>query len=833
LQFNQGYLESYQLSAKPNSPLEIQATIFVTDEVSGSLASISASTHNSNLQVFNYNDSYFSNSDLNILDFGWSFKNTVEPIYYQYDSGKTFINPDKIHIGQKEISADFTTDSQDLILGFTGNLYSNVLYCRHPSLSIVEDYPISGFINKKDFSISVGDFHKTQYSVTQSHINEIPSIGSITTSSYPAQNYITIQSPNLANGYFTSNESFNLVEKVTLGDRDLNFSVNRGASFDTITGIIPNDAINGTLSISTTKGPMIYPTKVNLNFSGIGVSGFWPETGSPHNTILISGSNFFRVTDVLFNGTQTNFNVYDTTGLYHKLIASVPEGATVGKINVVSSLRNVSGLSTGSFYPIPQITGFTPTGTWSGICIIAGSNFSGITNVYFNNIRSPSFTVNNNSRITATIPGTGAGYTKGYIKVSGHRGMEGVSKSIYQPVVRITGMNLISGGIDEDVAISGIFDPDFLYRENGGFRLSFGDEYSIFYRQNNFTLTGLIPTGSFGSARPALYEPDGIGKYPPFTGNFLQIAAPIIEGIVGSDDEFVRLKRFERKDIVLRGKNFNYFFGHPYYAYASGILNADGEFYSFDNIVRNSDGTQLIIKNARVTGQALVGKNHQIFIRNAGGVSTSNFYINIAYYAEELSKVAAANAEPQAGIIRVSPGYAPAIFKDNFSAYAALDAGTDGRANFDSYNLVGPFGPGAGAASGWYELTFNPVINFGAWYFYQKSSATVAAANQIWNTIPEINGLVYNAPGYQIIDCVINNATNYWTLDQDFVLAQTGMLQCFGIDGSILLSTGVNFANSLGVLTNDKIITGVKLVKLFRNDGEKRYLAFSHFGVYD
>lgn len=790
LVFKEGYLKSYSLNCQSNSPLKIDAEIIICNEISGAFSSSNPSSIPNNLQVWNFNDCTISNSYNieNITNYSWNYRATIEPIYYQSETGRFFINPDRVVFSEKEITCDITSDDTNLPLRFTGDNFFSTLTCYNPNKNISQEYSVSGRISKKDFSISTDDLSQSVYSVTQNHLNSEPKIDSVTTSSYPTQNYITVQSPNLTNGYFSDNNNFNLVEKVILGDRELQYSITRGASVDTITGYIPVDAINGNLSIHTSKGLIIYPSQINLNFSGITISGFYPETGVPHDTILISGSNFHRVTNVLFNNIPANFNVYDTTGNFHKLIANVPDNTTIGKINVISSLRNVSGLSTGSFYPVPQITGFTPTGTWSGTCIIAGKNFSGISNVYFNNIKSPSFTVNNNSRITATIPGTGAGYTKGYIKLSGFKGLEALSKTIYQPIVRITGINLISGGIEEDIAISGIFDPDFLYSDNGGHRLSFGNEYSIFYRQNNFTLTGLIPTGSFGFAKPALFEPDGVGKYPPFTGNFFQISAPIIESlgeyIAYSPPQpyFFPINQFQRKDMVLYGKNFNYLFGFPFYVYASG----GGELYPFPEIQRNSAGTQLIVKNVRITGAGNAGNSYRIYVRNAGGTSTDFFYVSPTGFPEGLERLGT-------------------VSRSRTLTNSSTEQGFSVDDNYTTNSFVYPFGTPSyfGDLSGWWNITFSQPVDFGAIDIYRNPIYDNYAPN-----------FVPTPPGNPVV-------------------ADTGMLQCFNNDGNSIFLTGISYT-SRTVYHNSQIITGVKRLKLFRYaDTPPVYLAFTEISIWD
>lgn len=824
LQFNFGYLESYKLSARPHQPIQINAQILIVDEVSGSLANVTPSSPPNNLFVFNYNDSYFSNDDLNITEFNWLFKNEIEPIYYQKETGLNHINPDRIFIGQKEISADFASDSQNLILGFTGTPFDIVFTCKHPSLNITEDYGISGFINSKNFSVSNNDLHQSNYFVTQNHLNEEPKIGGLDTSTYPSQNYIIIQSLNLVNGFFSSN-NLPLVEKVTLGDRNLEFRVSRGPSYDTITGFIPNDAINGTLSIITTKGLIVYPTQVNLNFSGINISGFWPETGNYHDSVLVSGENFHRITQVLINNTSSNFNVFDTTGLYHKMLVSIPDNVRLGRIQAVSSLRNVSGSSTGIFYPIPEITSFTPTGTWSGICIISGHNFSGISNVYFNGVRSPNFTINNNSRITATIPGTGAGYTKGYITVSGHNGMSNKSHSIYHPQVWISGISTISGGIANDIKLTGLFDTGFLCPVgDGGFKIAYGNTTGVVYSKSSYLLSGILPTGFYDNAYISLFEPDGINKYTPFTGKFMQIGpAPIIELINGSTSFTTPL--YSSNILTLNGKYFKDFFGLPYYILISGA----GYRYQYSDITYNELGTQLQIPNVKITGGTGL---HDIYVINYAGSGkmtafsgTSTIPKSGLFITSGVDKAKSMGSAIHFPTVYDSPALSNVVLKttsdvDNISVERPAAHMNDGNNSTFSCTSVFPRPAGLTAyqdvsSSGYAIITFNAPINLS--YITVKQSTPVPDDGyqklHVFTPVWRGGMLLYTPPGAGQV-----------------LLAESGLFFAFDNSDNIVYRTGISFSNETHILTGT--LPNIRRIKFSRNGPPSRYIAFSSIEVY-
>jgi hypothetical protein len=839
IRFNQGYIKSYSLNGEANSPLIINAQLAILDELSGSFVANSPSAPIPNLQVFNFNDSYFtlnnnySVSQLdNITNFSWNFSNNVTPVYYYQQTGASYLNPDRVVIAEKEISCEITCDDTNIPMHFSGERLALDFTCRNPAQTASQTFSISGLINKKDFSVSTDNLSQSVYSITQQHLNEFPAIGSVTTSTYPSLGYIIIQSPNLTNGFFSNTNNFPLVEKVILGDRELNFAVNRGASFDTITGFIPLDAINGNLSVVTTKGLILYPTQINLNFSGIGVSGFYPETGNYHDTILISGSNFNRVSQVLFNNVSANFNVYDNTGIYNKLIASVPDGITVGKINIVSSLRNVSGSSTGIFYPIPEITGFTPTGMWGGQAIIAGKNFSGITNVYFNNIRVPNFTVNNSQRITATIPNTGAGYTKGYIKVSGYKGMEGISKSIYYPMVRISGISTISGGIDNDLKITGLFDIDFLSTGAGtGVKVAFGDVSTYFYRSgniNNYVLTGLIPNGFFDNQYISLYEPDGISKYPPFTQRFEQVGPPpVITSINGQT--YFEMKPYSTQTLAFGGLYFKDFFALSSYVMISGMNDR----YNYSNIQFNSLGNQLIVPNVKITGSTGL---YDIYVMNYAGTGRMKAFsgivnsVNLRSGIQVTTAVDMAKTLGTAVIFPTITGYQTDTSINGFSKfYVSTNDGTQSAVravsnvvdnNNTSFCCSAPFPVAAAFSinqpitnSGYCTVTFNNPITLNSIIVKQGTNIPVSNSSSSVRFKISTRGIRDYTPDVH-------------------ELAQTGMFDVFDNGNRIIYSTGVNFNNQTHILTGE--LPNVKMIKLSRigNSSELRFLGFSSIEAY-
>lgn len=602
INWNEGYLRSYSINGKPNSPLIVNASIIVADSLTGTFNASNPSQPPENLKIINFNDCQFvSNawsvvSPSNIIDYTWNFTSEIEPIYFQKDTGVENSNADRVYVGKKEITSDIVSESENFNLDFSGQNFAIDLRAKSPtSPEVYETFGVSGKLNQKTWGIADGDYSRMTFSISQSHTNNIPSISSVDTSNFNGTGYLLIDSPDFENGYFSPNKELNLIEKINLGDRECDFIVDRGGSYDTITVYVPKDGINGFLDIQTSKGTIFYPTKLNLNWPEITVSGFTPETGRQGNLITITGLNFWRASEIQFGNSKTT-SFYQSSGNsnapvsgMHILTSYLPSNANVGEIRIVASRRGRSGISSDVFYPEPLIESFSPTtGIWSGVLNVTGKNFSGIQEVLINEVPMTSYVVVNNYLITGEIPGTGDGYTKGQIKITGQDGMVEWSDRVYRPVVPIYDISAISGTAEEDFAIYTVVDTGFLYPYpdgSGGFQVFFGRNtqwqsgvYGRFFESGGGVMTGLIPQ-DVSNGKIAFVEPNGISLYPPYTGGFSEIGpAPIIDRVLPKHQDYLGdfqgyIKRYTNNSIDLYGHNMKDFFGLDWYAMLSGTGN--------------------------------------------------------------------------------------------------------------------------------------------------------------------------------------------------------------------------------------------------------------------
>src|SRR5439155_513367 len=139
------------------------------------------------------------------------------------------------------------------------------------------------------------------------------------------------------------------------------------------------------------------------------ISSFTPTAGAVGASVSITGANFTGATAVAFNGASAGFTVNAAT----KITATVPMGATTGKIGVTTPTGTATSATTVT--AAPRISSLRPTGGVVGTSVtITGANLTGTTAVTFNGT-SASFTVNTATKITATVP---AGATSGPISVT-------------------------------------------------------------------------------------------------------------------------------------------------------------------------------------------------------------------------------------------------------------------------------------------------------------------------------------------------------------------------------------------------------------------------------
>lgn len=141
------------------------------------------------------------------------------------------------------------------------------------------------------------------------------------------------------------------------------------------------------------------------------ISSVTPALGAVGTTVTLTGNYFNGVTNVSFNGTAAPYTVQSPTSL----TATVPSGATSGKITVTSVVGTGTSASSFTVLAPPVVTGFSPASAATmGAVTIAGANFTGTSAVTINGVAA-AFTVASATSIVATVP---ASATTGPVSVT-------------------------------------------------------------------------------------------------------------------------------------------------------------------------------------------------------------------------------------------------------------------------------------------------------------------------------------------------------------------------------------------------------------------------------
>ncbi|PIQ28401.1 hypothetical protein COW36_03770 [bacterium (Candidatus Blackallbacteria) CG17_big_fil_post_rev_8_21_14_2_50_48_46] len=180
---------------------------------------------------------------------------------------------------------------------------------------------------------------------------------------------------------------------------------------NTLTFKVPVGATSGAVQVTTNQGtgtsqtPLTVPQQiVALSSPGgkagdsvtITVSGFNPQTSNP--TVTFAGG----ATATITGSTNSTLTV------------TVPAGATTGAITVTPQGGTALQSSTYTLNT-PVISSFNSNVAIGQQVVLSGANFTNATQVTFNGVAAPTYTVNNDGTITVTVP---PGATDGPIRVT-------------------------------------------------------------------------------------------------------------------------------------------------------------------------------------------------------------------------------------------------------------------------------------------------------------------------------------------------------------------------------------------------------------------------------
>jgi hypothetical protein len=157
------------------------------------------------------------------------------------------------------------------------------------------------------------------------------------------------------------------------------------------------------------------------------ISSFSPSSGTAGTSVTITGGNFSTTAasnSVAFNGTSATV----TSATITEIVATVPSGATTGRISV--TVNNLTATSSSDFTVTPSITSFSPASGSVGTTVtIAGTGFDTAKAndvVKFNGVTA-TVTSATSTEIVATVP---SGAATGQITITVD-GQSAISSSIF------------------------------------------------------------------------------------------------------------------------------------------------------------------------------------------------------------------------------------------------------------------------------------------------------------------------------------------------------------------------------------------------------------------
>jgi uncharacterized repeat protein (TIGR01451 family) len=225
----------------------------------------------------------------------------------------------------------------------------------------------------------------------------VPSISNFTPGSGPTNTLVTVFGAGL-------NEKSPHPDVSIGGGTAVVFST---VSSGTLSFNVPANAASGPITITTTNGSV---TSDQIFYLPAAITNLAPTNGAVGTLVRVQGNNFTNALAVAFNGVTASFVVTNNNNI--GVIA--PVGVQSGVLSVTTPFGTTN--STQLFYIAPTISDFAPTHGVAGTRVqINGNSFTNASAVAFNGIPAASFTVTNNSTLSAVVPG---GATSGKITVT-------------------------------------------------------------------------------------------------------------------------------------------------------------------------------------------------------------------------------------------------------------------------------------------------------------------------------------------------------------------------------------------------------------------------------
>lgn len=278
---------------------------------------------------------------------------------------------------------------------------------------------------------------------------------------------------------------------------------------------IPAEAVSGILNIHQTPS-IIYPSDFSFKVLNPAptITSLSPNSGIILSQTIIRGQNLFDITDVRFSGHGFDISAFDSNAIVGALgdaiFVNVPylNGGDYDII-VKSLMGNVTGSGYFTVLEAPEISGFSPSVTTTGVSIlVSGRNIYPFSTFYLNDFNDLPVSVESGSSANnlARISFDHRILEENTILINNTVGTNQFT-GYYLYLVgkpQISGFTPLTGRWGDSIIVSG---TGFAYADS----VSFYSGNALFTKLGATGLSFKIPTGSFNSVIQ-IYSTGGMGE---------------------------------------------------------------------------------------------------------------------------------------------------------------------------------------------------------------------------------------------------------------------------------------------------------------------------------
>ena len=482
-----------------------------------------------------------------------------------------------------------------------------------------------------------------------------------------------------------SGDNMNFIEAVKVGDlfvEDLRFLGTTGVS-----GTIPAAAYTNNINIVTAFGTYsIGSQNVILTSSDQVVVGpLSIVSGNAGDVLVVTGENFYQITDVEFGGTKGNFNLVDDGTIE----VEIPSDADHTGISIFSSLRSgvnggtslSSGISPDEFIPIPDVSGMNSTQLVSGsILSVTGFSFGAVTGLRFGSLPPTPVQQNLTNTKNYIVP---SGNTRGVPSFLLYSGGEAAfpSSLYFSPLADVTGVGPVgnTAKTGELIYISGDnFSTGILYKTGDNYLGTVMGRTIEFGLVNDKVASGIVPSGipiftsgggnvaageypTVSSGIVSLFSDQYPETYPSATFFTPDIGPPIITSITPSSGiagDFLSIKG--RDLYAISGVNF----------LPSSSANVGIGTYDAGTVAEVVPGYEYSFQVGAAASLGLLGEPYNVTLSGWWGAAT----VNSGFYS--LGSPTITSIDPSGETIPVLPGATGFIAGTNFYSGTVVELWT-------------------------------------------------------------------------------------------------------------------------------------------------------------